>query len=45
MVRTRQQDHPTVCGLFTIYAAFQLFQFHQEEITSVHDVKVPSFIK
>ena len=39
-VRTRLQDHPSVCGFYTIYAAFHLFKFQQEEITGVHDVNV-----
>ena len=38
------QSHPSVCGFYTIYAAFQLFKFRQEENTGVHDVKVLSFI-
>ena len=37
-------SHPTVWGFYTIYAAFHLFKFGQEEITGVHDVKVISFI-
>ena len=44
MVRTRLQDHPSVCGFYTIYAAFYLFKFQKEEITGVHDVNVLSFI-
>ena len=44
MIRTRRQDHPSVCGFYTIYAAFLLSQFHQEEITGVHDVNLLSFI-
>ena len=44
MVRTRFQDHPSVCGSYTIYRAFHLFKFQQEEITGVHDVNVLSFI-
>ncbi len=44
MVRTRLQDHPSVFGFCTIYAAFRLFKFQQEEITGVHDVNVFSFI-
>ena len=43
MVRTRLQDHPSVCGFYTIYAAFHLFKFQQEEITGVHDVNVLYF--
>ena len=38
------QSHPSVCGFYTIYAAFHLFHFRQEEITGVHDVNVLSFI-
>ena len=38
------QSHPRVCGFYTIYAAFHLFKFRQEEITGVHDVNVISFI-
>ena len=47
MVRTRQQNHPSVCGFYTIYficSAFHLFKFQQKEITGVHDVIVLSFI-
>ena len=44
VVRTRLQDHPSVCGLYTIYAAIHLFKFQQEEITDVHDVYVLSSI-
>ena len=38
------QSHPSVCGFYTINAAFHLFKFRQEEITGVHDVNVLSFI-
>ena len=38
------QTHSSVCGFYTIYAAFRLLQIRQEEITGVHDVKVVSFI-
>ena len=38
------QSHPSVCGFYTIYAAFHLFKFRQEEITGVHDVNVLSFM-
>ena len=44
MVSTRLQDHPSLCGFYTIYAAFNLFKFQQEEITGVHDVNVFSFL-
>ena len=38
------QSQPSNCGFYTIYAAFHLFKFRQEEITGVHDVNVLSFI-
>ena len=38
------QSHPIVCGFYTIYAAFHLFKFQQEESTEVHDVIVLSFM-
>ena len=38
------QSHPSVCGFYTIYAAFHLFKFQQEQITGVHDINVLSFI-
>ena len=38
------QSHPSVCGFYTIYAAFHLSKFRQEENTRVHDVNVLSFI-
>ena len=38
------QSHQSVCGFYTIYAAFRLFKFRQEEITGVHNVNVLSFI-
>ena len=38
------QSHPSVCGFYTIYAAFHLFKFRQAGITGVHDVNVLSFI-
>ena len=37
------QSHPSVCGFYTIDAAFQLFKFQQKKITGVHDVNVLSF--
>ena len=40
MVRTKLQDHSSVCGFYTICAAFHLFKFQQEEIIGVHDVNV-----
>ena len=44
MMPTPLQSHPSVGGFYTIYAAFHLFKFPQEEITGVHDVNVLSFI-
>ena len=38
------QFQTSVCGFYTIYAAFHLFKFEQKEITGVHDVNVLSFI-
>ena len=38
------QSHPNVCGFYTIYAAFHLLNFRQEETTGVQDVIVLSFI-
>ena len=38
------QSHPSVCGFYTIYAAFHLFKFRQIETTGVQDVNVFSFI-
>ena len=39
------QSHPSICGFFTIYAAFHIFQFRWEKITGVHHVIVVSFIR
>ena len=44
MMPALMQSHPSVCGFYTIYAAFHLFKFQQKEITGVHDVIVLSFI-
>ena len=44
MIPAPLQSHPSVCGFYTIYAAFHLFKFRKEEITGVHDVNVLSFI-
>ena len=39
------QPHPSVCGFYTIYAAFHLFKFRQEQnTTGIDDVNVLSFI-
>ena len=45
MIPEPLQSHPNVCGFYTIYAAFHLFKFRQEEIRGVHDVNVLSFIR
>ena len=44
MIPAPLQSHPSVCGYYTIYAAFHLFMFKQKEITGDHDVNVLSFI-
>ena len=44
MIRTRLQDHSSVCGFETIYAAIHLFEFQQEEINGVPDANILSFI-
>ena len=44
MIQEPLQSHPSVCGFYTIYAAFHLFKFRQEEFTGNHDVTVFSFI-
>ena len=44
MMQAPLQSHPSVCGIYTIYAAFHLFKFRQEKITRAHDVNVLSFI-
>ena len=44
MMPATLQSHPNVCGFYTIYAAFHLFKFPQEEVTGVHCVNVLSFI-
>ena len=38
------QSHSSVCGFYTLNAAFHLFKFQQKENTGVHDVNVLSFI-
>ena len=44
MTWTGLQGDPSVCGFYTIYPAFLLFKFQQEEINGVRDVNVLSFI-
>ena len=36
------QSHPSVCGFYTIYAAFHLSKFQEEETAGFHDVNVLS---
>ena len=38
------QCHPSVCGFHTVFAAFHLLKFRQEEITGDHDVYVLYFL-
>ena len=44
MMPASLESHPSVGGFYTLYAAFHLFKFRQEEITGVHDFNVLSFI-
>ena len=44
MLRQPLQSHHSVCGFYTVYAAFHVFKFRLEEVTGVHDVIVLSFI-
>ena len=37
MIPERLQLHQSLCGFYTIYAAFLLFKFGQEAITGVDD--------
>ena len=43
MMPEPKQSHPSVCGFYTIYAAFHLFKFRQEEIIGVQGANVLSF--
>ena len=43
MVPEQLQSHLSVCGFYTIFAVFHLFQFRQEEYTGLHDVNALSF--
>ena len=38
------QSLPSVCGFYTMYAAFHLLKFRQEEVTGIHKVNVLSII-
>ena len=44
MIPERLQLHQSFCEFHTIYAAFPLFKFGQEEITGVYDLNVLSSI-
>ena len=44
MMSAQLQSYPSVCGFYTIYRAFHLFKFQQEEVTGVHDTNVLLFI-
>ena len=44
MIPERLRRHQSFYGFYTIYAAFRLFKFGQEEITGVHNLNVLSFI-
>ena len=44
MIPERLQLHQSLCGFYTINAAFLLFKFGQEEITGAHNLTVLSFI-
>ena len=44
MIPAPLQSHSSVCCFYTIYAAFHLFKFQQEEIKGFQDVNVLSFI-
>ena len=44
MMQKPLKSHPSLCGFYTMYAAFHLSKFRQEEITGVHNVNVLSFI-
>ena len=44
IISERLQRHQTLCGFNTIYAAFLLYKFGQEEITRVHDLILLCFI-
>ena len=44
MIPERLQLHQSLCGFHTIYAAFLLFKFGQEEITGVNDSNVLCFV-
>ena len=38
------QSHPSVCGFYTLYGAFHLLKFRQEELRGLRDVNALSFI-
>ena len=43
MIPERLLLHQNLCGFYTLFAAFLLFKFGQEQITGVHDLNVLSF--
>ena len=44
LIPERLRRHQSFYGFYTLYAAFRLFKFGQEEITGVHNLNVLSFI-
>ena len=44
MIPEPLQSHPSVCGFYTIYAAFHHIRFRREEMKRVRDVNVIEFI-
>ena len=49
IITSRRCQHPyslthVYAAFFTIYAAFHLFKFRQDEVTGLHDVNVLSFL-
>ena len=43
MPQPLHNHHLSVCGLYTIYSTFELFEFRQQEVTEIHDFNVLSF--
>ena len=43
MIPATLKSHPSVSVFYTLYPAFHLFKFRQDEITGVHGVNVLSF--
>ena len=42
MMPAKMESHPSVCGFYTIHAAFTFVKFYQEEITGVQNFTVVS---